>query len=178
MTGTYWKRLAAVLALVRAAALGVSACSASAGPEEGVDVEDVTGGDEQSEGSSSGEGYDGTYDRDLFDDMDSFVGEEITVSASVGEVVGSHGFTITGEDSGVEPLLIVHGEDLPDVDPGTTVRVTGTVHEDFGAADAEAETGVALAPVDYDNFAGQRYLHATMIDTDLPDEELEDTGNG
>lgn len=61
------------------------------------------------------------------------LGQTVTVSAEVSEVLGARSFELSGGDFGDEKLLVVTDRST-DVEEGRTVRVTGTVgqlHESF-----------------------------------------------
>jgi hypothetical protein len=66
------------------------------------------------------------------------VGQEVTVSAEVSEIIGPNGFTIADEKA--EELLVVHdGSARITVD--TPIQVTGTVIKTFAIPGAEEFTG-------------------------------------
>ncbi|MFC3300629.1 hypothetical protein FJV46_06655 [Arthrobacter agilis] len=109
--------------------------------------------------------YIGAYDQSWYDDNESYVGEEVTLSADVNEVIDPTAFTIAGsDDTTVDELLIVHPENLPEVSPELTVAVTGTVKEDFDLVTVEEELGVDLDDALYEDRDGENYVHATEID--------------
>ncbi|SFQ73073.1 hypothetical protein SAMN05421810_11537 [Amycolatopsis arida] len=103
-----WRRgTAAVLA---ALPLVLAGCDEdSAGPETGADVEDVTEDD-----------YFGTNE---------YVGETVTVSAAVTDVINPRAYVLGGQAYGDESLLVLYAEGNQDVREGTTVRATGTVRQ-------------------------------------------------
>ena len=130
---------AATTAVTRAAAIallatgGVSGCTeeeGSAGPELGADVEDVAeppGGDE--EPFEQGEG----------EERSALVGQTVTVSGEVTEVLAQGALRVGGED-GAESVVVLSapyesfaplGLDDPQrlVDTDTVVQVTGTVRQ-------------------------------------------------
>jgi hypothetical protein len=62
-----------------------------------------------------------------FDDAQSFVGQTVTVSADVNEVLAPGVFTIAGtENTTMEPLRVV-ADPATDVEEDVAVQVTGTV---------------------------------------------------
>ncbi|MHA7284300.1 hypothetical protein [Arthrobacter sp. TMS2-4] len=168
MTKSTWIKKAAALAIAPAAVLSVAACSDTAGSEQGADVEDVNEAEPSEEDEQVGEGddaYIGSYDQSWFDDRDSYIGEEVTLSADVNEVIDPTAFTIAGtDDTTVDELLIVHPEDLPEVSTEATVVVTGTVKEGFYVVTVEDELGVDLDDALYEDWDGEPYVHATEID--------------
>ncbi|WP_159617242.1 hypothetical protein [Arthrobacter zhaoguopingii] len=153
----YELKKAAAIVFLPFAALNLASC-ATAGPEKGVTVEEVLkaeGDTEEPVGDDSG-GY------------DSLVGEQVTVSAEVNEIVSPMAFTIAGtDDTTVDELLIVHDEELPDVDPGQVVQVTGRVHEAFDLARSEEDLGIDLDEDLYDDWNDLRYIQATSVDTSV-----------
>lgn len=161
-------------ALARTAVVGVFAVSAltltgcsddTAGPETGTDVEDIQ--EEEAVGP-----YDGLYDTTFYDNIDSYVGEEVTVSADVNEIVSPTSLTIAGtEDTDVEPMLVVSADEVSGLEPDLTVRVTGTVHEAFDLPTVEDEMGLDLDDELYDEFDGEPYIEATSIDTSVPSDQ-------
>ncbi|WP_434995472.1 hypothetical protein [Arthrobacter sp. Ld5] len=167
MTKSTWMKKAAALAIAPAAILSVAACSDTAGSEQGADVEDVNeAAEEDNEQVAEGDdAYVGVYDQAWYDDQDSHVGEEVTLSADVNEVVDPTAFTIAGtDDTTVDELLIVHPEDLPEVSTELTVAVTGTVKEGFDLVTVEEDLGVDLDDALYEDWDGKTYVHATEID--------------
>lgn len=177
MSKQSWMKKAAALSILPVTALGVTACDGTTGPEEGAAVEDIVEEDEAieedavaEEADPALEPYDGAYDEAFYEEKDSYVGEEVTLSADVNEVIDSTSFTIAGtDDTTVEPLLIMHslgGED-PDLSPELTVQVTGTVMEAFDLPTVEEEMGVDLDDALYEDWDGEPYVEASKIDTSV-----------
>ncbi len=147
----------------------------STGPEQGVSAGDIAdegadnGGD--NEVDNSGLIYDGLYDSDFYNDSDTYVGEEVTVSATVNDVIDANSFTIAGtDDTSVEPLLIVGADMAADVEEGQVVQVTGTVQDGFDEVTVEDDLGVDLTDDGYSDFADGNYIAADSIDTSVPAE--------
>lgn len=137
---------------------GLTACGDSAGPGAGaVTTEDLQGVQDQlagledrvgvlEESAGAAEGGAGTADdtEAFFADTASSVGEEVTVSAEVSELVTTtdvgSAFRIAPESG--DPIAIVSATPSPQLDQDDVVRVTGTVMEvaeesfeqDFGLA--------------------------------------------
>ncbi len=138
---------------------GVSGCSESAGPEAGEvtaedlqDLEDQVTELEDRIGvlEDGGPGDDGTVDGAaddtdaFFGDAESYVGQQVTVSAEVSELVptsdNGSAFRIAGESG--DPIAVVSASPPPQLDQSDVVRVTGTAkqvnrdnfEEDFGVA--------------------------------------------
>lgn len=150
------------------AGLALAGCNTE-GPEEGTDVEDISEGDvaESSPTPSVsdaglGVGYAGRYDQTFYDEADTYVGEEVTVSAEVTETLSDDTFVIAGTDNtAVDPLLIVEQEEIPPLDDGQVVQVKGTVQKNFDVAAAEKELGIDLEDELYADYVGEPYLMAT-----------------
>lgn len=175
-----WLKKAAAITVLPFAALTFTGCGAedTAGTEEGVAADDVVEpeNDEvepEDEGTMAAEeepaegelAFDGPYDQAFVDDYDSLVGQQVTVSAEVNEVATDYAFTIAGtEDTGVEPLLIVHAGEMTAPEPGTAVSVTGTVRDAFDPVDVESELGVELDDAAYADWEGMRYIVADSVD--------------
>jgi hypothetical protein len=139
------------------AVLGFTACNEdSAGPEVGADVEDVReepgidGNDDAVGGAVDGDNAVGG-DEELFEDPEPFLGERVTVSAEVAEVVSPAALRIAGEGfPESEPVLVVGAPNgVPNVDDDDIAEVTGTVRE-FAVADVEQELDIDLF-VDYED---------------------------
>lgn len=105
-----------LLALSAVAALGLAACTSedTAGPEEGVDVEDVQEAEQD-------------VNVGVFDPQ-PLLGDEITVSGEVSEVLSANAFRIAGDEFGDEGLGIVTAGP-PELEGGAVVQVTGIVRE-------------------------------------------------
>ena len=99
-------RKLAMAGILPIAALSLAGCNSTSGTEEGADVEDVVE-EEDAVDAESGP-YDGVYDTDFYEAYDSYVGEEVTLSADVNEIVSEKSFTIAGtDDTTVEALLVI-----------------------------------------------------------------------
>ncbi|SOC50059.1 hypothetical protein SAMN05660748_2798 [Blastococcus aggregatus] len=150
-------RTATALAAAVVGMGGLAACSDdSAGPEAGgVTAEDLqqfedqlTGLEERVGVLEGGLGEDdelaGEEDNALYDDTQSYVGQEVTVSGEVSEMVTTtdvgSSIRIAGESG--DPIAVVSAMPSAELDANDVVRVTGTVvevqrdtfEEDFGVA--------------------------------------------
>lgn len=151
-------RTATVLAAAVLGMGGLAACSDdSAGPEAGgVTAEDLqqleedfAGLDERVGALEDGVGVDAAVDPvaeddtdALFTDGESLVGQEVTVSAEVSEMVTTtdvgSAFRIAGESG--DPIAVVSASPVAEMDANDVVQVTGTVvqvqrdsfEQDFG----------------------------------------------
>ncbi|MCZ2807075.1 hypothetical protein O2W18_18360 [Modestobacter sp. VKM Ac-2983] len=129
-------------------------------------------GVEADAGADGDAGYNGSYDSGFYEQSSALVGEEVTVSATVDEVVDPNSFSITGvEDTSAEPLLVV-GSDIAGVlEDGQVLLVTGTVQSGFDEVAVEEELGLDLTDDAYTDFAGREYIVADSVDIQGPAEE-------
>ncbi|WP_026531877.1 hypothetical protein [Arthrobacter sp. H41] len=167
-TKNVWLKKTVVTAILPFVALSFIGCSTdTAGPEEDVDVEDVVEGEEAPAEPLTEDGaYNGFYDRSFSDDYDSLVGEEVTVSAEVNEIISPVAFTIAGtDDTTVEALLIMHSEELSEVTDGLTVGVSGIVRDAFDLPAVEEDMGIDLDDELYGDWDQMRYIEANSVDT-------------
>ncbi|GAB3526964.1 hypothetical protein GCM10027402_26540 [Arthrobacter monumenti] len=138
-----WLRKTAAAVILPFAALGLAGCGGgedTAGPEVSADVQDVT------------------------EDINSYVSETLTLSAKVNDDITPMFFSIAGtDDTDVEPLLVMHGEDTMDVQDGLTVKVTGTLHKALDIAALEENMGVDLNESALENWNGEPYVEAEKI---------------
>ncbi|WP_159617253.1 hypothetical protein [Arthrobacter zhaoguopingii] len=157
-----WTKKTAAIALLPFGVLSVAACSDTAGTEEGTSVEDVVEGetDPTAEGA-----YNGIYDQNFYDEADSYTGQEVTVSAEVTETLSDDTFVIAGgDDTTVDPLLIVEEQEIPPLDEGQVVELTGTVEQEFDVAAAEDNLGIDLEDELYADYLGEPYLSVTSAE--------------
>jgi hypothetical protein len=157
---------AVVGALLAVSALSLSACGDTAGPEQGADVESVQ------EEADDAEGYDGPYDGRFSDDLNSYVGKKVTVSADVSRQLSPTAFTIAGtDDTSVEPLLILGADPATQITEDLTVKVTGTVVTNFDLATVEEEKSVDLTDEMFADFEGEPYIDAITVDTSVASDQ-------
>ena len=155
-------RTLALAGIIPLAALSLTGCNSTSGPEEGADVEDVV--EEDNEAAP----YNGALDSEFYDAYESYIGEEVTVSADVNEIISDTSFTIAGtDDTTVEALLVVTEGEMPEVESGLTVAVTGTVMESFDLPTVEDETGLDLEEDAYADYDGENYIVASEVDTSV-----------
>lgn len=155
-----WLRRAAATAVLPFAALTLTGCNGTSGPEEGTDVEDIV--QEEAAGANA---YDSAYNEGFRGQMDTLTGETVTVSATVNEMVSPKSFTIAGtDDTSVDPLLIVTDEDLAEISPGVIVKVTGVVREAFNLPTVEEKMDLEVEDGAMENWDGEPYLQGTGIE--------------
>ncbi len=118
----------------------------SAGPERGVTVEDVA-------------------DADAFDDdgfADGLLGQQVTVSGNVSDMLAHNAIRLGGEDFGGDGILVIQVTDRG-ITEDDNVRVTGTVRE-FDAAAFDREFGtVEYNGVEYDPWRHENLLVASTV---------------
>jgi hypothetical protein len=147
-------------ALAASAALVLGGCGGTAGPEQGTDVGDIQNDQAGGGGVVNGDGG-GLFED--FSEVQSFVGQRVTVSAEVDEVIGPNAFTMA-DDSG-EQLLVVYQGAAPNLAVNTPVQVTGTVKKAFDLPTAEEFAGADFNDVAFEDFNGEPYIQASNIDT-------------
>lgn len=167
-----WLTRIGIVVTLPLAALSLAGCATS-GSEEGADVEDVVEEnepleDEVLEDEAGPYAYDGIYDETFYDEYENYLGEEVTVSADVNEIVSDESFTIAGGfETTVEALLIVGA--TADVEEGESVKVTGIVRQAFDLPTVESDMGLDLDDDLYMDWDGQNYIEASSV-TPIPDE--------
>lgn len=187
-------RAVAASAAVVTGLTGLAACSESGGPEQGAvttedlqELEDsvadlesrVAGleGTPEATGTADGSGEDSDDEALFGGDPDALVGDEVTVSAAVSDVVAEDGSVFRMAGGFGEPVTVIFADASTELALDDVVEVTGTVtvmqresfEEDFGVdpetffddpdawfEDAEGEVAVAATSVE-------------VIDADLTD---------
>lgn len=149
--------------------LGLTGCNTE-GPEEGTDVEDISEGsiapstpaESRNVPAEPRVPYSGAYNQDFYDQADAYVGQDVTLSAEVTRTVSPDAFVIAGaEDTAVDPLLVIEAEEIPALDDGEVVRVTGTVQKDFDPVKVSQDLGIDLDTSKLGDYEGQPYVEAT-----------------
>jgi hypothetical protein len=144
-------------ALVTAAiGTGVLAgCGGTAGPETGATVDEIQEEPDPGAGAGPGAG----------DDVMSYVGRRVTVSAEVNDVLSPNAFTIAGTagSGGASELLIISAPSGTAVTEESVVAVTGTVQQAFDLAAVESEYGYDDDAL-YGDVDGEPYIVAESID--------------
>lgn len=100
---------------------------------------------------------------DDFAQVQSFEGQQVTVTADVVQIIGPHAFAIAHQ-SGTQ-LLVVHREPAPNLTVNTPVRVTGTARPSFNVPAAQQFAGVDFKDDWFGAFDGEPYIVASNIDT-------------
>lgn len=165
----------AAAALAAVAGLGLAGCSTE-GPETGADVEDITEGEvlESSPApqgdATTGEAFVGDYDQGFSDERETYVGQQVTLSAEVSDVIGDDALVIAGTvENTVDPLLVLYDMDQVDVEEGQVVEVTGTVQQSFDRSTLDDQAQEDLTDEVYQDHEQRPYVEATTVRL-LPEE--------
>ena len=141
------------MALVLFFGAGVFAACESEEPNEGTTLEDVAEAEEE----GIGDGVLGA--RDVYEDVNPYLGQTVTVSGEISEIYGTNAFLI-GEDLWGQDLLVVVPADAAvsgmtvagdevsafgDLDAEYVIQVTGTVRQ-YLQTEVETEYGLDLDP--------------------------------
>ncbi len=139
-------------------ALGaVSACSGdTSGPETGASVEDISGvAEDDAIGLDEGD----------IAEFQEYLGDTVTVSADVNQILAQRAFTIGGPNTDAQPLLVISPTDR-ELPPGTPVRVTGVVRtfvfDELSRQDAQMLLQAGQAQ--WLAFDGEPYVAATELE--------------
>ncbi len=125
----------------------------SAGGERGVTVEDIAESD-----AFADDGFAGRL-----------IGQQVTVSGNVSEMVGRNAIRLGGDDFGGDGILVIQVS-APGITEADDVRVTGTVRR-FDVAAFEREFGTDLYEDDlYDPWVDESVLVASKV-TELNDSD-------
>jgi phage gpG-like protein len=98
--------------------------------------------------------------------MQSYTGQQVTMTGAVGQVVGPHAFTLiaSGNAQGARPqaVLAVTKETTP-LTQGSPVQVTGRLQPAFSTEAAQAFTGGNLGNAALTAYNGKPYVQAMVI---------------
>lgn len=162
-------------ALAAVAGFGLAGCSTE-GPETGADVEDVTEGEvlESSpateNGPTTGDAFVGDYDQGFSDERETYVGQQVTLSAEVSDVISDDGLVIAGTaENTVDPLLVLYDMDQVDVEEGQVVEVVGTVQQSFDPSSLDDQAQEDFTDELYQDHDQQPYVEASSVRL-LPEE--------
>ncbi|MGY1737309.1 hypothetical protein [Geodermatophilus sp. SYSU D00684] len=152
-------RLAAAVLVTGPVAL--SACGGDPEqPETGSDAPDIRGSEDLEDP------YDGPYTSDFREDVEAYVGQEVTLEAAVDRVVSPVAFTITGPDGeDVGSLLVLANEPLPSLKPGQEVVIAAVPQDDFDVSVLDDDRLAAPTAESYETWEGDPYLSAGVVIT-------------
>jgi hypothetical protein len=98
-------------------------------------------------------------------DIQSYSGQQVTMTGAIGQVVGPHAATViaSGSAQGVtaQPVLAVTKETMP-LTTGSPVEVTGMLQPAFATNQAQAFTGGALDQAAFTAYDGKPYVQAVF----------------
>lgn len=120
------------------------------------------GNDDDTAGQESGTAVEDITEEDQYFADDQYVGEQVTVSAEVEEVLSPQSFRLDGGDWGDESLLVVSAPRAKDLQDDDVVQVTGTVRE-FTYDDYANEYGLD-DPGIYDEYDEEEFIEASKVD--------------
>jgi len=164
MTSTRGRVLRWIVAPLLAAALAgaTTACTDSAGPEEGTSLEDLQAEDAPAAGGADEEDIAQAPNDDtaqFLPDQASYLGRRVTVSGTIVVVFNPNAFVIGEGD--LATLVTRSSTDLT-LQPGIVAQVTGTVGE-FVIIDVERELGTDFVDADLIGFEKAPYIAADNV---------------
>lgn len=153
------RRTAAAL-VVAATAVALPACSEDdPEPSAGDEVPDVRGPDDLDDV------FNGPYSADLREDLEGYDGQEITVEGTVDQVLSPSAFTLGPPDGGeVESVLVLVEEGASAPEAGDDVVVAATAQDEFSSDDVGAELDLPEDDGAFDEWEGDAYLRATLVE--------------
>ena len=145
-------------------ACGGEADVAGEGTAEASPMEENATSEESPTGGDSPAGGEQVTFETLSQDLDAYVGQSVTVSGTVGEVVTPEVFTVTGgEGSSGDPLLVVGASEDDQLSANGSVQVTGEVHEQFTTSQAEDLLEIQLDDELMTDWEGQAFIEAQDV---------------
>jgi hypothetical protein len=99
-------------------------------------------------------------------DMQSYTGQQVTMTGAVGQVVGPHAFTLiaSGNAQGATPqAVLVATKEARSLTAGSPVQITGTLQPTFSTEAAQAFTGGSLGQTALSAYNGKPYVQAVLI---------------
>lgn len=167
--------LRAAVGIFAASTLLLSACSdvpedeAAIGVEEEIAEEEPVE-DELVEGPIVDGPYVGPVSENFVQDMVSREGQEVSVTASIAEVVSPQVFTIgaTGQPA-VEPVLVLSPTGVDGLEPLGDAEVSGVVYTSFDPDQLpEAASDIQLDPAEADEMRGKAFIVADEVTVSAP----------
>lgn len=150
-----------------AAALLLAALSLTACGEDETNAADQPADSETSANTGTGAAGDILDFQDVSGDLQGRVGEEITVRATVEDVVTPEVFTLTDPaDTTLDPIVVVDQDPTEVVETGTEVVVTATVRDEFVSSEIEDLLKIQLDDELLGDFEEGPYLDASEVRTE------------
>ncbi len=111
--------------------------------------------------------YRGMLDARFVEDLPAYQDQEVTVLATVAEVLSPRSFAVTsprGDD--VEPVLVISTESATDVQPqaGDDLVIAATPLGEFDAEVVDDQLGMTLEAERYEEWNGETFLVASIIE--------------
>lgn len=164
-----FRRLAAGAVSVLMLSAGVAGCG-DAADDPGVTVGEIQQDEPDNAVDPSGEHL-APFDDEFYQAVESYDGQHVTVTGRVDDIVSDNAFTIVGvEDSGTEPLLVVHADPVDGLSGDAVVEVTGTVHKTLDLPQVEDDLGAELGP-EVESWVEEPYLDAEAVRTGVSVED-------
>jgi hypothetical protein len=137
-----------------------------AGFVAGCGEDETTASDPGTDGATAEEAAETLSYEDVSDDLATRAGEELTVSATVDEVITQGVFAVTGPGSDPESIVVVDADPGAALEPGTEVVVTGTAHEELDDLEVEEILEVQLEDELLNDWEDEAYLEADRVETE------------
>lgn len=102
--------------------------------------------------------YEGQFNQEFINEAENYVGRQVTISGEVSRTLSPETFAIAGP---ADPLLIVEEQEIPAVNDGESVEITGMMQDSFSVAEVEERLGTDLDDELYADFEGENYVMAT-----------------
>jgi hypothetical protein len=99
-------------------------------------------------------------------DMQSYTGQQVTMTGAIGQVVGPHAFTLiaSGNAQGATPqAVLVATKEAISLTAGSPVQITGTLQPAFSPEAAQAFTGASPGQAALTAYNGKPYVQAMFI---------------
>lgn len=106
--------------------------------------------------------YDGPFTEAFRDDIERYLGLEVSLLGEVRYILSPIAFTLGGADDG-EPILVITHEELGELSPGQTVAVVAVPGEEFRVVEMERAIGSDLPDEAYADWEGQPFLDASDV---------------
>jgi hypothetical protein len=98
--------------------------------------------------------------------MQSYIGQQVTMTGAIGQVVGPHAFTViaSGNAQGVQPQAVLAvAKETMSLTAGSPVQVVGSLQPTFSAEAAQAFTGGSPDQAGLTAYNGKPYVQAVFV---------------
>jgi hypothetical protein len=99
-------------------------------------------------------------------DMQSYTGQEVTMTGAIGQVVGPHAFTViaSGNAQGARPQMVLAvTKETMSLTVGSPAQVTGMLQPAFSTEAAQTFTGGTLDQAAFTAYNGKPYIQAVFV---------------